>query len=95
MAINELQRINADEKMRRRMADREKEEFDLAIIKGAVYKRGKEDGKAEGKAEGRVEGVLETRRQIVLQMLAKGITLKEISEIAAIPVEDIQKFTDR
>jgi len=47
MAITEHQKINADEELRRRMEDREREAFDMAVIKGAAFKQGKLEGKAE------------------------------------------------
>ncbi len=47
MAITEHQKINADEEMRRRMEDREREAFDIAVIRGAAFKQGKLEGKFE------------------------------------------------
>ncbi|HAE37009.1 MAG TPA: hypothetical protein DCG57_00030, partial [Candidatus Riflebacteria bacterium] len=75
------QKINADEKMRRRMADREKEALDLAIIKGAVYKRGKEEGQALEKLE------------IARKMLALGIKTDIIMQATGLTEEELQKLT--
>ena len=93
MAIKELQKINADEKMRRRMADREKEALDLAIIKGAVYNRGKEDGKIEGRVEGRTEGRAEEKFEIARKMLALNVGLELIKQATGLTEEELQKLT--
>jgi len=81
MAIKELQKINADEKMRRRMADREKEALDLAIIKGAVYKRGKEEGQALEKLE------------IAKRMLALKADIEFVKQATGLTEEELQKLT--
>jgi len=81
MAIKELQKINADEKMRRRMADREKEALDLAIIKGAVYKRGKEEGQALEKLE-IAKRMLALKADIELVKQATGLTENELQKLS-------------
>ncbi|HAE37010.1 MAG TPA: hypothetical protein DCG57_00035 [Candidatus Riflebacteria bacterium] len=93
MAIKELQKINADEKMRRRMADREKEALDLAIIKGAVYNKGKEVGKIEGRTEGRAEGRAEEKFEIAKKMLALNADIEFIKQATDLTDEELQKLT--
>ena len=93
MAIKELQKINADEKMRRRMADREKEALDLAIIKGAVYNRGKEDGKIEGRVEGLTEGQAKEKLEIAKKMLALNADIEFIKLATDLTAEELQKLT--
>lgn len=85
MAIKELQKINADEKMRRRMADREKEALDLAIIKGAVYNKGKEIGKEEGRALEKLE--------IARKMLALQADIEFVKQATGLTEEELQKLT--
>lgn len=85
MAIKELQKINADEKMRRRMADREKEALDLAIIKGAVYNKGKEIGKEEGRTLEKLE--------IAKRMLALKADIEFVKQATGLTEEELQKLT--
>lgn len=89
MAIKELQKINADEKMRRRMADREKEALDLAIIKGAVYNKGKEIGKIEGREEGQALEKLE----IAKRMLALKADIEFVKQATGLTEDELQKLT--
>ena len=89
MAIKELQKINADEKMRRRMADREKEALDLAIIKGAVYNKGKEIGKIEGREEGQALEKLAIARK----MLALQADIEFVKQATGLTEEELQKLT--
>lgn len=51
------------------------------------------DERREGKAEGRVEGKAEEKNAIATLMLAKGCySLKEISELTKLSIEDIEKL---
>jgi len=58
MVVNELQKLNTDEKMRRRMEDREQAALDLAVYGGAAFREGKLEGKIEGKIEGQTIVIL-------------------------------------
>lgn len=88
MVVNELQKLNADEKMRRRMEDREQAAIDLAIYRGAAYREGHEEGKAEGRAEGlregeikgKSEGKAEEKETVALRLHHLGLSNIVISE---------------
>lgn len=88
MAIAEHQKINADEELRRRMEDREREAFDMAVIKGAAFKQGKLEGKLEGKAEGFVEGMA----KIICSLHANGLSIEDIARNTGLEVCEIEKI---
>lgn len=103
MAIQEFQRLNADEKMRRRMADREKEATDLAIIKGAVRKQALAEGEKIGIEKGEKIGVEKgeriarekaerDRRDLVLRMIDKGFQLEIIVEVTGLKPDEINRL---
>jgi len=57
MAIAQHRQLNANEKMRRRMEERERCELDIALIRGAAYDKGVARGHSLGKTEGLIEGL--------------------------------------
>ncbi len=92
MAITEHQKINADEEMRRRMEDREREAFDMAVIKGAAFKQGKLEGKAEGKLEGKLEGKAEGKFEIAGNLYKLGRPLEEICTATGLGLDELKIY---
>lgn len=103
MAINELRRINADDRLRARIEQRDKAERDLIsrekslkkaleAARAKIVAEGKAQGIAEGKAEGIAEGSELMLRKNVRAMLAKGLTPEFISEVTERSVEEILKI---
>jgi len=88
MAIAQHQQLNASEKMRRRMEERELAAIDLAIIKGAVLEKGISIGLARSKAEGKIEGKAEVA--VKLQLL--GASKDMIMQATGFSEEDLQKI---
>ncbi len=84
MAITEHQKINADEELRRRMEDREREAFDLAMIRGAAFKQGQTEGKLEGKLEGKFE--------VACNLYKLGRPLEEICAATGIDLDELKKY---
>ena len=84
MAITEHQKINADEELRRRMEDREREAFDIAVIRGAAFRQGKLEGKAEGFAEGMAK--------IICRLHANDLSIEDIARNTGLEVCEIEKI---
>ena len=84
MAITEHQKINADEELRRRMEDREREAFDIAVIRGAAFRQGKLEGKAEGKEEGKFE--------IAGNLYRLDRPLEEICAATGLALDELKKY---
>ncbi len=85
--VNELKKIDFEEELRR-MEDREREAFDMAVIKGAAYRQGKAEGKLEGKLEGRLEGKLE----IAGNFYKLGCPLEEICAATGLGIDELKKY---
>ena len=81
--VNKLKKIDFEEELRR-MEDREREAFDMAVIKGAAYRQ----GKAEGKLEGRLEGKLE----IAGNFYKLGCPLEEICAATGLGIDELKKY---
>ena len=84
MAITEHQKINADEELRRRMEDREREAFDIAVIRGTAFRQGKLEGKAEGFAEGMAK--------IICRLHANDLSIEDIARNTGLEVCEIEKI---
>lgn len=76
MAMAEHQKINADEEMRILLEDREKAEFNLALIKGAERSLGRAEGKAE----------------VALALLQMGQGIESVSKATGLSVKDLEKL---
>ncbi|GHV38988.1 hypothetical protein FACS1894187_18430 [Synergistales bacterium] len=59
-----------------------------AELKG--IEKGIEKGRAEGKAEGKAEGRVEKAFDMARKLLARGMTLLEVAEIAELPIDKLQ-----
>ncbi|PKL44900.1 MAG: hypothetical protein CVV42_19235 [Candidatus Riflebacteria bacterium HGW-Riflebacteria-2] len=96
MAISELKRINANERMRVLMEDREKDKFVYNLEMNTCLKEGIEIGKAEGRAEGIVEGRSEVKKEscgeIAARMLRLGISNDFIMQATGLTEAGLQKI---
>jgi len=77
--VNELKKIDFEEELRR-MEDREREAFDMAVIKGAAYRQGKAEGKLEGKLE------------IAGNFYKLGCPLEEICAATGLALDELKKY---
>jgi len=83
-AINKLQEISADEKMREAYRAREKARLDMVSKLKYARRQGREEGKEEGKVvgieEGKVIGIEEGRKQrdqeLAKKLLADGLDIE-------------------
>ena len=96
MAISELKRINANERMRVLMEAREKDKFVYNLEMNTRLKEGIEIGKAEGmeigKAEGKAEGKEESRFEIAVRMFRLGIARETIMQATCLNEDELQKI---
>ncbi len=67
----------------------------IMTIAQQLKARGMEEGRLEGRLEGKLEGKLEAKHEIAQRMLANGIKLKLIAEIAELPIEHIKQLQKR
>ena len=67
----------------------------LEIGREDGLKQGLKQGREQGREEGREQGREENTIQIVLAMLEKGIDVRTISEITKLPVEAIEKLSQK
>lgn len=70
------------------MEDREREAFDMAVIRGAAFKQGKLEGKLEGRAEGKVESKFE----IAGNLYKIGRPLEEICNATGLGLDEFKKY---
>lgn len=92
MAMAEHQKINADEEMRILLEDREKAEFNLALIKGAERALGRAEGRAEGEKLGMEKGEDRACKNVALRLLEKGLPLEMISEVTGLKPDEISRL---
>jgi predicted transposase/invertase (TIGR01784 family) len=92
MAIAQHQQLNASEKMRRRMEERELAAIDLAMIKGAVLEKGITIGLARGKAEGKAEGKIEGKAETAVKLQLLGASKEMIMQATGFSEEDLQEI---
>lgn len=59
-----------------------------------IFLEGKAEGKTEGIAEGIIEGVKVKANEVAKTLLAKGFSDDEISEIAKLSLDEIQKLRE-
>jgi len=81
--VNELKKIDFEEELRR-MEDREREAFDMAVIKGAAYR--------QGKAEGKLEGKLEIAGNFYKNFYKLGCPLEEICAATGLGIDELKKY---
>ena len=107
-AIDELEQVSGDEKLRRIAELREKairdEEAAIEYAKEHGYEEGKKKGKREGLEEGRKEGereglrkgigegIKQNRIETARKLLKKNIKPEEIAEITELSIEEIKQL---
>jgi len=87
MAIAQHRQLNANEKMRRRMEERERCELDIALIRGAAYDKGVARGHSLGKTEGLVEGLAKGKAEGRGEGAAGVIKTVIVSRFGEVPAE--------
>ena len=65
----------------------EKREMDIAYEFYSAERRGREEGKIEGREE--------VREEVARSMLARGMPLREVAEIAGLPIDKLQNMAPR
>ena len=87
-AIDELEQVSGNEKLRRIAELKEKyirdEQASIAYAQNEGYKQGEEKGKVEGKNERNME--------IAKKLLKKQMSTKDIAEVTGLSVEEIKKL---
>ncbi len=86
--LEELEHVNADEKMRAILEQRDKEERTRLTELNAALKKGREEGRQEGREEGRKEG----REGVARKMLGMGLETSLISQATELSIEEIEKI---
>ncbi len=85
-AIDELEQVSGNEKLRRIAELKEKyirdEQASIEYAQDEGYKHGKEDGKAEGKTE------------IAKNLLKKQMPIQDIAEVTGLSQEEIAKIKE-
>ena len=91
-AIDELEQVSGNEKLRRIAELKEKyirdEQASIAYAQNEGYKQGEEKGKVEGKIEGKNERNME----IAKKMLKKCMKIEDIIELTGLSQEEIEKL---
>jgi predicted transposase/invertase (TIGR01784 family) len=97
-AIEKLEEISADEKMRELYRARGKARLDMVSkLKYAERKgieKGRVEGKAEGKAEGREEGRIEERKKLAKKLLNDGLEAILVSKYTNLSVEELKELIE-
>ena len=91
-AINKLQEISADERMREIYRAREKARLDMVSKIKYAENRGKREGIQEGIQEGRQEGRREGRREVAKKLLDIGLHLEQIEETTGLTMSEIEEL---
>ena len=97
-AINKLQEISADEKMREAYRAREKARLDMVSKLKYARRQGREEGKEEGKVvgieEGKVIGIEEGRKQrdqeLAKKLLADGLDIELVAKYTDLSLEEVK-----
>ena len=95
-AIDELEQVSGDEKLRRIAELREKairdEQAAMAYAKEHGYNEGYEEGERKGKIAGKIAGRIAGRIEIAKKLLKKGMKIEEIEEITGMSIEEIKQL---
>ena len=91
-AIDELEQVSGNEKLRRIAELKEKyirdEQASIEYAQDKGYRQGKEEGKIEGKAEGKAE----EKTEIVKNMLKENVEKTLISRVTGLSLEEIEQL---
>jgi predicted transposase/invertase (TIGR01784 family) len=82
--VSEL--LNMDEKTRSNVIENMTTERDLRNQMDYAKQEGIQEGRAEGRAEGRIEGI----NLVIMQMIAKGMTVQQVADIVDMTAEEIE-----
>ena len=74
------------------MSDLAKELVELGEKRG--LEKGLEKGREEGREEGRKEGAEQSKREIALALLKRGIDPEQVSEDTGLPLETVLSLKD-
>ncbi len=83
-AFKELERVNADEKMRAILEQRDKEERSRITELNAALKKGREEGREEGREAG--------HEDVARKMLGMGLEISLISQATELSIADIERI---
>ena len=87
-AIDELEQVSGNEKLRRIAELKEKyirdEQASIAYAQNEGYRQGEEKGKAKGKTERSIE--------IAKRLLKKQMSTKDIAEVTGLSLEEIENL---
>jgi predicted transposase YdaD len=86
MAVQELERINADKQYRQLLETREKSEL--------VFRTLLTEARQDGLEDGRREGIQKGHDELIQKMLEKGKTPEEISELTEVSLQDVLRIAD-
>ncbi|MCK9444104.1 MAG: hypothetical protein M0Q14_06225 [Tissierellaceae bacterium] len=101
-AINKLQEISADEKMREAYRAREKARLDMVSKLKYARRQGREEGKEEGKKEGKVIGMEEGKvigieegkkqrdQELAKKLLADGLDIELVAKYTDLSLEEVK-----
>ena len=87
-AVEKLDTLSADERMRRIAELREKAILD----EKAIYARGIEVGEEQGRKQGEEQGELNKSKEIAKNMLKKKMKIEDIIEITGLTKEQIEEL---
>lgn len=88
MAMQELGRINSDEKYRRLLEDREKSE----LVRRTRLAQARLDGLEEGHKEGLKEGLQKGQASLIATMLQNGATVESIIALTGLSSEELNEL---
>ena len=86
-AIDELEQVSGDEKLRRIAELREKAIRDEQAAMAYAKEHGYNDGYEEGRNEGRKEGKKQNQLEIAKKLLQENMKLEKIAEITGLSIE--------
>lgn len=90
-AVKEMEKINADRKLRYEYISQEIARLD-ENTRRAEARRKQEKARLEGREEGRKEGRLEQSKVIALKLHQKGTSAGEIAEILDVPANQVSDW---
>jgi len=88
MAMEEMKRVNADERLRAILEQREKEEHIRVTAMNAARLQGRE----EGIEKGIEKGAREERLAVARRMLSGGLEAPFVAETTGLPIEEVHRL---
>ena len=87
-AVEKLRELSSDKMITMIMKAEDRKERDMLARLDAKYEAGIEEGEKRGKKE----GIIESKKEIAKKLKAKGLSIKEISEMTELSEEEIEKL---